>query len=356
MTSFRRDPYPWIHLAGFASLPLWLDVCLAGLAVGDPTMPPWLELGFLGAVGGLPILWMQWRRPFYIFSLPAIAIRPDTLNEDRRRFLTLQRTWLNRLFSLMGAVVLLVVLAFLYQLAPIAAEMSPLTGQSRALGWLICALSFLLANLFVQIPVSVLQLLITSEETIQTVQPYEAASVLKDFTVVGLRVNRILPELTEFANESVGIVPPVAAVQVDAALGHVAVDHLEYEADEGTHTVDHEDAESLQQKQAEPIDIAVETVDEVGETADVETSQEVVRNGVPSLESVSHPAHSSDPAQTFLHHASNAAETTTIEVSADTTDKTESLPSATPLEVEGLEASVDLANFEKPSADYSKLH
>ena len=40
---------------------------LAGLAVGNPTWPG-LELGFIVAVGVLPVLVMQLRRPFYIFS------------------------------------------------------------------------------------------------------------------------------------------------------------------------------------------------------------------------------------------------------------------------------------------------
>ncbi|MEM9245882.1 MAG: low-complexity tail membrane protein, partial [Cyanobacteria bacterium P01_F01_bin.153] len=76
MTALRRDPHLWIHLAGLASVPLWLDLCLAGLAVGDPVVPPWLEMGLLGLIGSGPLLWMQWQRPFYPFSLLLFAIRP----------------------------------------------------------------------------------------------------------------------------------------------------------------------------------------------------------------------------------------------------------------------------------------
>ena len=67
MKPWRCDPYLWVHLAGLATVPLWIGLCLLGLAVGNPTWPG-LELGFIVAVGVLPVLVMQLRRPFYIFS------------------------------------------------------------------------------------------------------------------------------------------------------------------------------------------------------------------------------------------------------------------------------------------------
>ena len=195
MTPFRRDPYLWIHLAGLATLPLWLDFCLASLAVGNPVIPSWIELGGVGLMGSAPIFWMQWQRPFYIFSLLVIAIQPDTLSEDRRRLLSLQRHWSSRLSVLVSRIGLLLGLAFLYQLAPIAVATTPFSGQSPLVSWLICALSFLFANLFVQVPATVVPLLLTSGKKLSQAQPYESASILKDFTVIGLRVPRILPEL-----------------------------------------------------------------------------------------------------------------------------------------------------------------
>lgn len=199
MTFSRRDPYLWIHFAGIATLPLWLDLCLAGLAVGDPVVPPWLELGTLGLVGTLPVLSMQLRRPFYVFSLLAIAVRPDQLGENQRRLLTRQRTWPSRLSTVLGAVALLAILAWLYQLAPIAAALTPFAGQSRATGWLICAIAFLLANVFVQVPATVLPLLLAPPDATIKSQPYEVADIRRDFTVVGLRIGRILPDLADAA-------------------------------------------------------------------------------------------------------------------------------------------------------------
>jgi hypothetical protein len=189
----RRDPYFWIHLAGLATVPLWLDICLAGLAVGDPVVPPWLELTTLGSVGTVPILWMQWQRPFYIFSLLLLALRPDALSEDRQRLLSLHRSWLSRGLVVISAIALLLVLIWLYRLAPVAAPMTPLAGQPRAVGWLVCAIAFLLANLFVQVPAMVVSLLLVPTGRVQQVPPYDAERILQDFTVIGLRVRQILP-------------------------------------------------------------------------------------------------------------------------------------------------------------------
>ena len=195
MTLPHRDPYLWIHLAGLATVPLWLDIGLAGLAVGDPVVAPGVELLTLGLVGTLPILWMQLQRPFYIFSVPGLALRPDQLSVERRRLLSLQRTLLSRLLVICSAIALLLGLYWLYQLAPIAADMTPFAAKSRPTGWAIAAIAFLCANLFVQVPATVIPLLLTSPTTRQTTEPFESTAILEKFMVIGLRLERILPDL-----------------------------------------------------------------------------------------------------------------------------------------------------------------
>lgn len=208
MTSPRHDPYVWIHLAGLATVPFWLDLCLSGLAVGDPVVPPWLELTTLGWVGTVPILWMQLQRPFYIFSIPGLAVRPDKLGEDRRRLLTLQRNWGTRILVCLSAIALFLVLYWLYQLAPIAADMTPFATKSRTAGWLICAVSFLFANLFAQVPATVIPLLLASPSTLENSRPFESTAILKRFMVLGLRVPAIVPDLDQSSTAS----SPSAAV------------------------------------------------------------------------------------------------------------------------------------------------
>ena len=366
MTSFQRDPYPWLHLAGLATVPFWLDVCLVGLAVGDPTVPPWLELGMLGALGGLPVLWMQWQRPFYIFSLLAIAIRPDTLDENRRSFLTLQRSWPNRLFSLAGAVILLGALIFLYQLAPIAAEVSPLTGKSRAVGWLVCLISFLLANLFVQVPASVLQVLATPASTIQTMQPYAVDSVLKDFTVVGLRVSRILPELADASSAVTSSVLQPVTTQAGTPELEEAIEPAETSA--FAEPVDHPQDEEKETgpDTAEQTDQLHPASGEAGQPGDAITDAGIFASAADADAAFLHAGSQQViPSDELLNTSDDMSEDTTSaigEVSEDSEKNMEILPAMTPsevevaAEVEVIEGSDATSDSEKPSVDYSTLY
>ncbi|MEM0980652.1 MAG: low-complexity tail membrane protein [Cyanobacteria bacterium P01_H01_bin.58] len=197
MTALRRDPHLWIHLAGLASVPLWLDLCLAGLAVGDPVVPPWLEMGLLGLIGSGPLLWMQWQRPFYPFSLLLFAIRPDSLSPQRLQLLSQQRSWLGKTLAVVSASILVGALVLLYPLAPIAAGCTPFAGQSRAVGWLIGAIALFLANFFLQLAMSALQLLLTPDRVLGHTATYDTPRILQDFTVWGIRLRQVLPELQD---------------------------------------------------------------------------------------------------------------------------------------------------------------
>ncbi|WP_204141674.1 low-complexity tail membrane protein [Halomicronema sp. CCY15110] len=202
MSSHRRDPYLWLHLAGLATVPLWLDVCLAGLAIGEPIAPPWLEITTLTLIGTLPILWLQLRRPVYVFGVPGLALRPDRLSEERRRLLTLQRSWWSRGLLLLTAIALWGVLYRLYQMAPMAIDLPGLAGQSRATGWAICAGAFGLANLFALVPATVVPLLLASPRQLENTTPFEVSHILSKFLVLGLRLSRILPEVGPAAESS----------------------------------------------------------------------------------------------------------------------------------------------------------
>ncbi|MEM8780605.1 MAG: low-complexity tail membrane protein, partial [Cyanobacteria bacterium P01_G01_bin.49] len=61
------------------------------------------------------------------------------------------------------------------------------------------AIAFLLSNLFIQIPISVLGVLLTSQEKWSNTNPYDLDKINRDFTVLGLRVNKIffVPSTTE---------------------------------------------------------------------------------------------------------------------------------------------------------------
>lgn len=192
MRSFRLDPYLWVHLAGFAVVPLWLDLCLLGLSTGNPALPTGVEIGFLSLVGALPILWMQWQKPFCIYSLLFLALRPDRMDENQRRILRLFRDPLVKFLAGLAPLPLIWVVWKLYGLAPLATDLSPF--PNRGVGLVVAAIAFLLANLFVQVPLGVVRVLLVPERAFANVPPYPPEQIKKDFTLLGLRVNRILPD------------------------------------------------------------------------------------------------------------------------------------------------------------------
>ena len=193
MATSRTDPYLWLHLSGLATVPLWLDGCLAGLAVGDPIAPSTVEISLLAIVGILPVLAMQWQRPFYLFSLLAIAVQPAALTLSQRQLLRVQRHWFNRVIAVAVAAALGWLLGVIYHLAPIASDITPFTRWGHAGGWLVAAGCFWGANLCLQVAISALRLLMARPRAVTALEPYPVDTVTQDFTVVGLRLKRILP-------------------------------------------------------------------------------------------------------------------------------------------------------------------
>lgn len=193
MRSFWTEPFLWIHLAGLAALPLCLELVWLGLAVGDPILPVGLEFLLVAAVGIVPVLWMQLTRPFDIFSLLVLAMKPEQLTEQQRRILSLFKTKTNPLLTIVGAVLMLWVLWQIYRVAPVAAAIAPLAPGWRLAGLLWASLAFLASNLFLQVPLSVAQVLLTSESAFANTEPYPVEKTPQDFTIPGVRVNQILP-------------------------------------------------------------------------------------------------------------------------------------------------------------------
>ncbi|MBW4616865.1 MAG: low-complexity tail membrane protein [Desmonostoc vinosum HA7617-LM4] len=195
MSSFRSEPILWIHVAGLATLPIFLILCLLFLSVGEPLMPAWMELCFVTATGVIPLLWMQLRRPFYIFAILGVALKPENLTEQQRKILCLINTRLNRVLSLVAAILLIGVLWQIHKVVPLVAHVASFLPQWRTLGLLLAGLTFLASNLFLQIPVSVARVLVTNDTEFAAIEPLSLEKIKQDFTILGVRVNRILPRL-----------------------------------------------------------------------------------------------------------------------------------------------------------------
>jgi len=155
----------------------------------------WLEFILLAAIGCFPVLWVQLQRPFSIFAVVGIAQKPEQLDEQQRKILSLINTPANRLLAVLVAIFLIGVLWQLYQIAPVAATVVRFSPSWRWVGLVIAALAFLASNVFLQIPVSVARVFVTSETKFAATKAYPLERIPLDFTIVGLQVNQILPEL-----------------------------------------------------------------------------------------------------------------------------------------------------------------
>lgn len=193
MRSFWSEPFLWIHLAGLAAVPLCLELCWLGLAVGYPVFPVWLEFVLVAGIGIAPVLLMQLTRPFYIFSILAVAMKPEQLTPQQCSILSLFKTPINRLLAGFVAVFMLWVLWQIYQVAPVAAAVAPFPSTWRLAGLLLAGVGFFASNLFLQVPVSVLAVLLTSEVAFAGTEPYPLEKIPQEFSIPGLRVNQILP-------------------------------------------------------------------------------------------------------------------------------------------------------------------
>lgn len=194
MRSFWSEPFLWIHLAGLTALPIFLALAWLGLAVGDPILPGWAELFLLALVGIAPVLLMQLSRPFYIFSIIALATQPVALTLQQRRLLSQFRTQANQVLAVVTAVLSLGILWQIYSQAPLAAEVAPFPlPEWRPVGLLLAGLAFLASNLFLQVPASVARVMLTKESALSATEPHPIERIQEDFTIPGWRVNQILP-------------------------------------------------------------------------------------------------------------------------------------------------------------------
>ncbi|MFM7426220.1 MAG: low-complexity tail membrane protein [Elainella sp.] len=213
MRSTWSEPYLWLHLAGLAAVPLLLELCLVGLkAVDSP-----LALVLVAPIGIGPIVWMQWNRPFSIFSLLPLVLQPNHLTETQRRILAQFKSPVGRGITIVMAIVALVLLWKLQQWLPYIRSVDLPGG--RLGGLVLAAGTFLLSHLFLQVPASVVPVLLTSDQRLG--EPYRVSQIPRDFTLIGLGVKRILP----VADGATAAPPPPAPNNAPVSNNAPAPDH-----------------------------------------------------------------------------------------------------------------------------------
>jgi hypothetical protein len=82
-----------------------------------------------------------------------------------------------------------------YRWAPLGSLSLGFLPQWRLLGLGLAAIALLAGHLFLQVPLAVLGVLFTSNQEWENTTPLAATELGQLFTLIGLKVNKILPDL-----------------------------------------------------------------------------------------------------------------------------------------------------------------
>lgn len=189
----RAEPFVWIHLAGLATVPFWAALFLFAIANPEPFLPAPVTAILAGILGIGSVLWMQLRRPFYIFSLPSVVLKPAALQENQRRLLPWFLSSLSQILAIATAIILSLILNQLYHWLPIVQLQNPLAWIDSFLAFVLAIVAVLAISLFTQVPVSVARLLLLSEQAIATTEPLAPGQIAQRFTILGLPLGGLLP-------------------------------------------------------------------------------------------------------------------------------------------------------------------
>ena len=187
----RSEPFLWIHLGGIIMFPFFFLLTSVGLAVGK-SYSYLLEIFLSIAIAILPVLLMQLYRPFNIFSVLFISLKPQSLTENRRKILALFQRKQQKFMNAIAAVFMLFSLGLAYYLSStaIVVRIADLLPQQHSLGLVIAIVAFFGSNLFFQIPLSALQVLLSDELELAQIELYTPEAVANKFTTPGIKIDK----------------------------------------------------------------------------------------------------------------------------------------------------------------------
>ncbi|MBV5260896.1 low-complexity tail membrane protein [Synechococcus moorigangaii CMS01] len=187
------EPYFWLYMAGLALLPLVWALLAIALAIGIPLPLANVELGLILLLGGLPVWLLQILRPWQPFGLFIFQIPPERLDERQRQVLRLVQGTRQPILNVFGAIAMVILLWQVAHYAPLAVGLTAGLPQWHLLGLGAAVILFFLANLLLQIPLTLLPTLFISETTVQSIDPHPVVSVRRDFACWGLPLGQLFP-------------------------------------------------------------------------------------------------------------------------------------------------------------------
>jgi hypothetical protein len=189
------DPYLWLHVTGLALLPLSLALVAIALAWGTPLPFAVGELVLVVLLGGVPVWALQILRPWNPFSFLFFQIPPERMDERQKQILRLIQGTRKPLLNILGAVVMVVLLWQIAHYAPLASSVSAGFWQWRVIGLVLAIAGFLLSNILLQIPLTLLPTLLLSEKTVSEIEPHPNVSIRRDFACWGIPMGQLFPSL-----------------------------------------------------------------------------------------------------------------------------------------------------------------
>jgi len=196
----RSEPFLWIHLGGIVMFPLFFLLTSFCLAIGE-RYSYWLEVPLLVVIAILPVLLMQLYRPFNIFSVLLLALKPQSLDENQRRILALFQRKQQKFANAIAAVLMLFSLGLIYYVSPNFKAIADLLPQQHLLGLVMAGGAFFGSNLFLQIPLNALQVLLTRESELAKSELYTPEAVAENFTTPGIKL-KTMPWLHNSATKA----------------------------------------------------------------------------------------------------------------------------------------------------------
>jgi len=199
--SQTKELFLWAHLSLLALLPLALVLTMAGLAVGDPLFPGWLEMPVLGVPIIAYVAWQQAKRPIYPFSLGFVHRSVHHLSSLQRQILSIVKRPATGWIATVTGVFLYVVFRQLYQTAPLAEKIAPFPPSLRFLGIVWALVFFLFANVIAQVAMVALRILVLPAQELK--EEYNPDQIKQDFTVLGVSQ----PHLWQFDTDDRSVQP-----------------------------------------------------------------------------------------------------------------------------------------------------
>ncbi|NJK71989.1 MAG: low-complexity tail membrane protein [Synechococcaceae cyanobacterium SM2_3_60] len=165
-----------------AFVPFGLGLVAVGLGTSVPLLPVELELAIVGLVGLVPVFWLQWHKPLYVFCNGLQALKLADLDANAQNLLAQSQNREQRLLAILLVLLFLGVMQQIDQVSPLFAELSPVNSVapgSRVIGLVIASIGLVTAHAAAQVGLNAVRVALLKPEL------SEPAQQLRPVTIVG---------------------------------------------------------------------------------------------------------------------------------------------------------------------------